>query len=122
MAISKKSLSYGSLGLLSTSFGYITNKQLKSIYFFIKKNIPKNEQFWINVYPNTSITKKSIGSRMGKGKGSITLWVYPIKTNIVFIEFSKNNSNSRKVAYLIKHKLNIKYKNNMFLANLNVSG
>lgn len=35
-------------------------------------------QYWVKLFPYCPITKKSVGMRMGKGKGGIKRWVCPV--------------------------------------------
>jgi ribosomal protein L16/L10AE len=49
------------------------NKAIFKIKLFLKKSVRRsnitNRLLWLNIFPHIPVTKKVIGSRMGKGKG-----------------------------------------------------
>jgi len=65
-------LKFGSVGLKSVSVGRLTSKQIESIYQLLKKRLKRVGQVFITIFPNSSITKKPIEVRMGKGKGNVS--------------------------------------------------
>jgi ribosomal protein L16/L10AE len=70
----KKNLIYGQSGLLNKNPNFfIYNKHLFKIKLFLKKAVRRstvtNRHLWFKVFPHIPVTKKVIGSRMGKGKG-----------------------------------------------------
>ena len=52
--------------------GRLTSKQIESIYQLLKKRLKRVGQVFITIFPNSSITKKPIEVRMGKGKGNVS--------------------------------------------------
>lgn len=50
--------------------GKINNKQLEAIRRTSRRILKKQGKSWLNLFPNSAITKKSDGARMGKGKGN----------------------------------------------------
>jgi len=54
----------------------------------INKILQKQAKVYINIFPDTPITSKSIASRMGKGKGDIKNWVCLIKPGKILFEIS----------------------------------
>lgn len=80
-----------SLGVKSTQNRELNTKQLESIKKeFIKKG-NKNIKVWFNIFFHLSKTKKSLESRMGKGKGNIDSWYSFIKTGKIVFEFDNYN-------------------------------
>jgi ribosomal protein L16/L10AE len=71
-------LNYGTCGLKILSPLFLTSKHLSRFLLTVKKSTKKSEKtlrsFWVNYSLTSPITKKAKGSRMGKGKGKITLW------------------------------------------------
>jgi len=43
---------------------------------------------WIKVYPDKPLTKKPAEVRMGKGKGSVELWVAEVKAGKIMYEIT----------------------------------
>lgn len=79
---------FGDIGLKMLKQTYITPNQLKAIRLFVKRNIKfySNSQVWFRVFPYLPITKKPLEVRMGKGKGNVNGWVYPISGGQIIIE------------------------------------
>jgi len=74
--ISFKNLNFNVLKLVTVSSGRITDKQLIAITAVINKTIKKIGFLSLKIFCDHPITKKSLGIRMGKGKGSINHRVY----------------------------------------------
>jgi len=83
-----RNLNFKVLKLISISHGRITDKQIVAITAVINKAIKKIGFLKLNVFPYHPVTKKSLGIRMGKGKGSINHYVYnmSIGTTICWIK------------------------------------
>jgi large subunit ribosomal protein L16 len=79
-------LKFGSIGLVSTASGRITESQLESIKQNINRTIKKFGFLKINIFPQSPITKKPLEIRMGKGKGSVDHWVFKLKVGVVILE------------------------------------
>jgi len=67
-------LTYGQFGLKNENPNFLLfNKYLFKIKIFLKKTVRRsnitNRYLWVKAFPHIPITKKVIGSRMGKGKG-----------------------------------------------------
>ena len=63
----------GDFTLKALERGKINNKQLEAIRRTSRRILKKQGKGWLNLFPNSAITKKSDGARMGKGKGIIKL-------------------------------------------------
>jgi large subunit ribosomal protein L16 len=60
----------GNFALISLESGKINNKQLEGIRRVLRRMLKKQGKTWLRPFPNSSITKKADGVRMGKGKGN----------------------------------------------------
>ena len=66
---------------------------------------------WINVFPDKPVSKKPIGTRMGKGKGSPEYWVAVVKPDRVLFEIAGvPEADAREALRLASHKLPCKTK------------
>lgn len=83
-----KNLTKGSYGLKALDYTRLTSKQIETTYMAINKILQKQAKVYINIFPDTPITSKSIASRMGKGKGDIKNWVCLIKPGKILFEIS----------------------------------
>ena len=50
--------------------GYLTFNQIEACRKAIRRNMKKEGILWLKVFTNISITKKSVASSMGSGKGN----------------------------------------------------
>jgi len=107
----KTRLVYGQYGFLNKNTHYLLfNKFLFKIKLFLKKTIRRStitgRYLWFKVFPHIPVTKKVIGSRMGKGKGKSSNWAAKIPSKSIFIEL-RNVRLGRTYYYLrqINYKL-----------------
>ena len=84
-------LKFGTVGLKVLSFNRVTSKQLVTLRQIIKKIIKKKGKLRINIFSSTPITKKAIGVRMGKGKGSVNQWIFKLQIGCVLCEIATNS-------------------------------
>nr|YP_008757392.1 large subunit ribosomal protein 16 [Leucocytozoon caulleryi]BAN94672.1 large subunit ribosomal protein 16 [Leucocytozoon caulleryi] len=99
-------------GIISLSSGYITKVQLDTSIFIINKFMKKIGNYNILIKCIKSVTKKSLKTRMGAGKGSILTYVCKIKKKKLLFEISKisfKNINllTLKLSYKLPFKLQI---------------
>jgi len=61
---------------------------------------------WINVFPSKPVTRKPVGVRIGKGKGSVSSWIIPVFAGKILFEL-KNVSfiQAKNAFFLIQKKL-----------------
>ncbi len=83
-----KNLTNGTFGLKALDYTRLTSKQIETTYMAINKMLQKQGKVYINIFPDVSVTSKSIASRMGKGKGDIKYWVCLIKPGKILFEIS----------------------------------
>lgn len=73
----KKKLNFGQAGLMLKQPLRLNSKRLFRIKLFLKKAAKRSEntrrRVWVNAFPHLPLTKKIIGSRMGKGKGKLSI-------------------------------------------------
>lgn len=101
-------------GLCSNGYSFIKKSQIESCRRIISsylKTLYKNPKFKINVIYNTAITKKSLGARMGRGKGPIAGYIFKLHTNNIIFEFDLIDDIVLKIILnKIKYKLPVKLK------------
>ena len=84
-------LKFGNVGLKATESGLISSKQIESARQAISRKIKRKGKIWIKIFPDLPITSKSIGSRMGKGKGPVSHWVARVRGGTILFEVSGKN-------------------------------
>lgn len=84
-------LIHGIMGVRVLESCRITLKQIESIRRTFVRVTKREGRFSIRMHLNQSSTKKSKGSRMGKGVGSIDSWVIDVKPGQLIFEFTHLN-------------------------------
>lgn len=101
----------GEYALQSIEPGKLKFKQIEACRRTIKRGVKKLGSLWIKLFTNTPVYKKSLASRMGKGKGNLSHWIAPVKKGQILFEISGlNNNKSKLILEKSKTKLPIKTK------------
>lgn len=87
-------LKFGKIGLKAIESGILNTRQLKAAKQIIARTIKKNGKIWVRVFPFLTISSKSIGAWMGKGKGQISHWGVRIAAGSIIFELCGNNKNN----------------------------
>ncbi|MBS43991.1 MAG: 50S ribosomal protein L16 [Nocardioides sp.] len=82
------SLAFGEYGIQALEHHYVTNRQIESARIAMTRHIKRGGKVWINIFPDTPLTKKPAETRMGSGKGSPEWWVSNVKPGRVMFELS----------------------------------
>jgi large subunit ribosomal protein L16 len=72
--IQAKTLIHGSLGLRAIQSAYVTPNQLEAARQTLTRHLQRQGRVWIRPFPDYPITAKSLGARIGKGKGGLDRW------------------------------------------------
>lgn len=107
------SLNNGNLCLISNENSFLIFQQVASILKFFKRRFKRQVKVWTFFSPNVSITRKPCEVRMGKGKGSIKAWAYPVKKNEPIFEFLCLKSSVNLKDTLVVAKLKLPFKSNL---------
>lgn len=81
----------GFLGLKSLDNKQITDSQIEAARRCITRITKRNCKLWIRIKCNIPLTKKSIGSRMGKGCGAFHIFVHNLKKGTIIFEVFYSN-------------------------------
>jgi len=104
----------GFLALKSLENAKLTYKQIEACRKSIRRVLKKQGNVFLRVFTDISLTKKSVASRMGKGKGAHNVWVALIKKGQIICEVSAVNvdiiSSSLKALKAASSKLPVKTK------------
>lgn len=85
------------IGLKALTFNFVTPKQLATMRAVINKVIKKHGTLRFFIFPNVGLSAKPEATRMGKGKGKITSWVFKVQPGCLLCEINTFN-----IAYAIK--------------------
>ncbi len=81
-------VSFGEFGLKSVERGRITARQIEAARRAMTRNVKRQGQIWIRIFPDKPITEKPLEVRMGKGKGNVEYWVALIQPGKVLYEMA----------------------------------
>lgn len=79
-------LKFGTVGLKASESGILHPRQIEAARRAITRTVKKKGKVWIRIFPYVPVTRKSKGSRMGKGKGSVSHWVAKVVGGNVLFE------------------------------------
>ncbi len=88
MATRGTSISFGDYGLMATTAGWLSSRQIEATRIAITRHMKRVGQVWIRVFPDKPITMKPAETRMGKGKGAPEYWVAVVKPGRIMFEIN----------------------------------
>ena len=101
----------GEYGLMAKDGAWITANQIEAARVAMTRYMKRGGKVYINIFPHMPLTKKSIGTRMGKGKGAVEAWVAVVKAGKILFEVSGvDEATAREALRLASHKLPIRTK------------
>ena len=83
----KTSPLYNSISLKAVEGGFLDNKNFETLRRLIVKKVGKNSKILFRVFLNSPLTKKSLSSRMGKGKGNHSNFIVRVPAGMIILEF-----------------------------------
>ena len=104
-------VSNGDYGIQALEAGQITSNQIEAARVAMTRFIKRGGKVWIDIFPDTPVTKKPAETRMGSGKGSPEYWVAKVKPGRVLFEIAEiPEETAREALRLAGHKLPCKVK------------
>nr|YP_010835008.1 ribosomal protein L16 [Cryptomonas gyropyrenoidosa]WFQ82683.1 ribosomal protein L16 [Cryptomonas gyropyrenoidosa] len=101
----------GTYGIKSLCSGRITSQQIESIRKLVSRKMQKFGFIRLKIFPLFSVTQKPAEVRMGKGKGNVKFWCFPIKPGRLLLEFyGVNDALAKEINNIINSKLPLKTK------------
>ncbi|SMO93729.1 50S ribosomal protein L16 [Fodinibius sediminis] len=79
-------LAYGDFGLKAMEPKYITSRQIESCRIAIARQLQRDGQTWIRIFPDMPKTSQPAETRMGKGKGAVEEYVAVVKPGRILFE------------------------------------
>lgn len=113
-------LAFGDYGIQALEHAYLTNRQIEAARIAMTRHIKRGGKVWINVFPDSPLTKKPAETRMGSGKGSPEWWVANVKPGRIVFELGGVTEDlAREALRRAQHKLPMKTR---FIAREGVEG
>ena len=79
-------LAFGEYGIKAVDRGWVTNRQIEAARVAITRFVKRGGKLWIRIFPDKSVTKKPLETRMGRGKGNPEAWVMVVKPGRILFE------------------------------------
>lgn len=92
-------VSFGEFALKSMSRGWLSSRQIESARKAITHYTHRGGKVWIRVFPDKSVTKKALGTRMGSGKGDIHEYVAVVTPGRIIFEIAGVSSELAQTAF-----------------------
>ena len=104
-------ISFGSFGLKAMEPKWITNRQIEAARQAMTREMKREGNVWIRIFPDKPITRKPAEVRMGKGKGNLEFWAAVVKPGLIMFEIEGVSMEVAKAAMdLAAQKLPIRTK------------
>jgi large subunit ribosomal protein L16 len=104
-------VAFGEFGLQTLERCWLDTKQIEAARSAISRFMKRRGRVWIRIFPDKSITKKPLETRMGKGKGPVESWVAVIRpANVLFEVDGVTEALAREAFRLAANKLPIRTK------------
>ncbi len=109
IASRKTNLSFGSFGLKSLGYAWVTARQIEAVRRTLIRALKKGGKIWIRIFPDKPVTTKGNEIPMGGGKGAVDHYVIPVKPGMILFEMDGITAEAAKeVMRLASHKLPVK--------------
>jgi large subunit ribosomal protein L16 len=79
-------LNFGAFGMKAMEPGRVTARQIEAARRAITRHLKRVGRVWIRIFPDVPVSKKPAEVRMGKGKGSVELWVCRVQPGRIMFE------------------------------------
>lgn len=86
MATRGARIEFGTFGLQALERAWLTTIQIEAARVALTRNMKRKGKVWIRIFPQQSVSKKPLETRMGKGKGSPDIWVAVVRPGNVLFE------------------------------------
>ncbi len=79
-------LEAGEFGLAATSNGMVNSREIEAARICINRELKREGNLWIRIFPQKPITKRPAETRMGKGKGDVDHYAAVVQSGRVLFE------------------------------------
>ncbi|MCR6721500.1 MAG: 50S ribosomal protein L16 [Chitinophagaceae bacterium] len=104
-------ISFGSYALKAQDSHWITDRQIEAARQALTREMKREGNVWIRIFPDKPITRKPLEVRMGKGKGNLEFWAAVVQPGRIIFEIDGVSEQVARAALgLAAGKLPIKTK------------
>ena len=99
-------VSFGEFGLQALERGRIAGRQIEAGRIAATHHLHREGRVYIRIFPDKSVSKKPLETRMGKGKGEPDHWVAIVRPGTVMFEVAGVDEEMAKAALSrVAHKM-----------------
>ena len=104
-------ITFGDFGLKALEPKYITSRQIEACRVAIARELQRDGQTWIRIFPDQPMTAKPAETRMGKGKGDLDHFIAVVEPGRIMFEITGvSQKRAQRALRLAANKLPIKTK------------
>ena len=81
-------LAFGEYGIQALEAVWMTSRQIEAARRAMTRHVRRGGQIWIRIFPDKSVTKRAVDTRMGKGKGNPEFWVAVVRPGRILFEIA----------------------------------
>ena len=102
-------VAFGDYGLQATEPGRVTSRHLEAGRVAATHFLHREGRVYLRLFPHKPISAKPLETRMGKGKGEVSVWTALVKPGMVMYEIGGVAEEVAKAALLrVAHKMPIR--------------
>ena len=79
-------IAFGSYALKALEQHWITDRQIEAARQALTREMKREGNVWIRIFPDKPITRKPLEVRMGKGKGNLEFWAAVVQPGRILFE------------------------------------
>ncbi|MFI5129960.1 MAG: 50S ribosomal protein L16 [Chitinophagales bacterium] len=79
-------IAFGTYGLKALDQHWITDRQIEAARQALTREMKREGNVWIRIFPDKPITRKPAEVRMGKGKGNLEFWAAVVRPGRILFE------------------------------------
>lgn len=79
-------IAFGSYALKALEQHWITDRQIEAARQALTREMKREGNVWIRIFPDKPITRKPLEVRMGKGKGNPEFWAAVVEPGRILFE------------------------------------
>jgi len=102
-------VAFGDYGLQSTEPGRVTSRHIEAGRVAATHFLHREGRVYVRIFPHKPISGKPLETRMGKGKGEVSIWTAQVKPGTVMYEIAGVSEEVARTALLrVAHKMPVK--------------
>ncbi|MBU0637503.1 MAG: 50S ribosomal protein L16 [Planctomycetes bacterium] len=102
-------VSFGDFGLQATEHGRVNSRHIEAGRVAATHFLQREGRVYVRIFPHKPISSKPLETRMGKGKGEVSIWTALVKPGTVMYEIAGVTEELAKTALLrVAHKMPVR--------------